>query len=436
MSTIRKIAKNAVILASGSAGASAIGLISFALIGRILDPELFGVLALAQAYAMIVDRLVNFQSWQALIKFGSVEMESADKGRFRKLLQFGLLLDVGSALLACLIAVSMPWLIGSWLGWTPEKTEVASVFSLIIVFNIEGTPTAILRLYDKFSVFAKKDLITAILKLILVIVGYFLKFDFWYFVLVTMGSLVFGYSYLIIASFKLLKSQKISLFTQIGSVRLREINSMFSGIGSFVLTTNLHSSVRLSTLRLDTIIVDYVLGSASTGLYQVSKQFTKIFTQVSQPLYKSIYPELSRLWQKQQLASFKNTINKFMLLGLGFGLFVWTVFFFFGDFFIAITVGPEYADSFGVTLWYMAGIVISVASFPLTPALLSMGDHKASFSVLVVATVVYFLLIFPLLKHQGLLGAGMSFFVFYLVWLATMLVVYIRRLKRSGARIT
>lgn len=424
MSAFKRILKNASILAGGSIGASAIGLVSFALLARALSPELFGVLVLAQGYAMVVDRLINFQSWQALIKFGTVELEAGNTAQLKKLFQFGIILDVVSALLACLVGVFLPFLIGGWLGWDEQKTIIVSVFSLIIVFNIEGTPTAILRLYDRFAAFAKKDLLAAMVKLLLVGFGFYMSYGIWYFVVVSMLCMVLGYVYLLIAGLRELKAREISLFNSWGHFSQKQIKQTYPALWPFVWTTNFHGSVRMSTLRLDTIIIDATLGSAATGLYQVSKQFTRIFTQVSQPLYTSIYPELARLWAQKNISAFKSTIVRFMSMGFLFGIVVWLVFFFTGEFIIETAVGSEYLDSLGVTLWYMSAIVISVMAFPLTPALLAMGKAKASFNVLLVATIAYFAVVFPLLQVYGIVGAGISYLIFYIVWFVLMAVFY------------
>ena len=85
----KKIFLNAGILASGSVISSLIGLVSFAFIARVLKSELFGVLALVQAYALIIDKVLNFQSWQAIIKYGSKSIIDDNIEELRDLLKFG-----------------------------------------------------------------------------------------------------------------------------------------------------------------------------------------------------------------------------------------------------------------------------------------------------------------------------------------------------------
>lgn len=430
MSAFKKIFRNAAVLASGSIGASAIGLISFALIARTLSPEVYGILVLAQAYSIIVDRLINFQSWQALIKYGTDLEQKGDNNSMVRLLQFGFILDLSTAILACVVGLVLPQFIGDWMHWSAEKIEIASIFCIVIIFNIEGTPTAILRIYDRFKSFAFKDFITALLKVSLVLAGYFLKLGLWYFVVVSMFSQVVGYIYLLVSSLRLLREKQIRIFDNFRSYRLTSTAVTFPGIWSFVWTTNLHGTVRMTTLRLDTLIVDSLLGSAATGLYQVSKQFTRVFTQVSQPLYKSIYPELTKLWQRRELVTFRSTVSRFILLGLGFAIVVWTIFFFAGELIICLTVGAEYLASYKVTLWYMFGVLLSVSAFPIVPAVLAMGKPNISFKVQLYATICYFIALVPLINEWGLNGAGMGYFALYFFWVIIMAYFYIIDLKK------
>ncbi|MFT6966288.1 MAG: O-antigen/teichoic acid export membrane protein [Marivirga sp.] len=429
MSIQKKILVNASVLASGSMGSSILGLISFALIARILSPEVFGVLALAQAFSTMVDRLINFQSWQAIIKFGSDLIEKNEQKGFIRLLQFGFLIDLLTAALACLIGVMSPYIVGSLLDWTPEKIQITSLFSLVIIFNIEGTPTAILRIFDRFKHFAIKDFIMAGTKLTLVIIGYLLELGVWFFVSAIMVTQVLGYFYLIYSSLKVIRNEKINVFSNFKSFRFKFLDESFKGIWPFVWTTNIHGTVRMATLQLDTVVVDSVLGSSATGIYQVSKQFTKVFTQISQSLYKSIYPELTRIWAKRDVVLFKSTVKKFMMFGGVFGVFSWFVFLFLGKFIIIQTVGIEYIDSYQVTLFYMLGIVISICAFPITPAVLALGEAKIAFKVQAYATLFYFLLIYPLLVNYGLIGAGMAYMFFYIAWSLIMILYFKKKLK-------
>lgn len=427
----RKIFYNAGILASGSVLSSLIGLLSFTLIARTLGSDLFGVLALVQAYALIVDKILNFQSWQATIKYGSSLLKSDTKTELAGLLRFGFVLDISTAALASIIGFFFAHIVGFFLEWSELKIQMASLFSMVILFNIEGTPTAILRLFDRFKHFSVSSIAAALIKLALVISGFIFNYGILYFVIITMISQIAGYLYLLISSLFLLKKQNIRLNPISKLSEVRFVPGRYKGLWSFIWTTNFHGTVRMTTLNLDTVMVDAMLGSAATGLYQVAKQFAKVFTQVSQPLYKSIYPELTKLWAAHNVKEFKNVIKKASLLALCFGLVSWLFLLFGGKHIIEYTVGTEYLESLPVLLWYLLGVVVSVSTFSVTPAFLAMGYPKLSFKALLIATILYFAAFFPTIKYFGLLGAGISYLLLYISWLIMIVIYYLGYLRKE-----
>ncbi|WP_165395279.1 lipopolysaccharide biosynthesis protein [Flagellimonas allohymeniacidonis] len=428
----KKIFYNAGILASGSVTSSIIGLVSFALIARILEAELFGVLALVQAYALIIDKILNFQSWQALIKYGSETLKDDRKEDLTSLLRLGFSLDVGTAILASVTGCILAYVVGYFLGWSDLKAQMASLFSIAILFNIEGTPTAILRLFNSFKHFAIGSVGAAILKLVLVVIGYYLESGLIYFVIVTMLSQIGGYIYLILSSLSLLNKKKIGLGKYVPNYKeIKNTANSFEGLKSFIWTTNLHGTVRMATLNLDVILVDTLLGSVATGLYKVAKQFAKIFTQFSQPLYKSIYPELARLWSENKTTEFASVIKKFSFITFIFGIIALLCFVVFGEDIIYLTVGENYLGSLPTLLWYLCGAVLSMTAFPITPAVLAMGYPRISFKVLLLSTLLYFSFFFFLVEFFGLQGAGISYLLLYIFWSIIMTFYYYKYLRKE-----
>ena len=69
--TFKKLIANASVLLSGGLLVSILGVVSVVLVARQLGPEIFGVFALFTSTVLVVDRLVNFQSWQAVVRYGS-----------------------------------------------------------------------------------------------------------------------------------------------------------------------------------------------------------------------------------------------------------------------------------------------------------------------------------------------------------------------------
>ena len=148
---LTRLFKNAAVLFGGNMLASLLGFASLALTARALGVERFGFLVLITTYVAIVDNLVNFQSWQAIIKYGADALEQIHEEDFKSLIKIGFLLDATTAVLATILAASGAWFVGQWRGWDEEIVIMAAMYSFTILFHISGTPTAILRLFDKFN---------------------------------------------------------------------------------------------------------------------------------------------------------------------------------------------------------------------------------------------------------------------------------------------
>ena len=72
-------------------------------------------------------------------------------------------------------------LICDFFNLNEKYLSILRVYGLMILFNLEGVPTAVFRLEDKFSIFAYRSAIVAIIKLILFTCFFYLSANLkWY----------------------------------------------------------------------------------------------------------------------------------------------------------------------------------------------------------------------------------------------------------------
>src|SRR5690348_11512404 len=91
-------------LLTGTSGTVVLSLLSITLAARALGPREYGILALILTLGQACERLLSFQSWQPLIRYGStfdIESESDD---LRSLFKFGLMLDFAGSAAAWLVS--------------------------------------------------------------------------------------------------------------------------------------------------------------------------------------------------------------------------------------------------------------------------------------------------------------------------------------------
>lgn len=416
---IKRILKNTGILFSGNVITGAIGVISLSITARVLGVEQLGMLALIQAYVMTIDKLFNFQSWQALIKYGSDALTEKKPLGFKSLIKFGFSIDVGSAVVGTIIAlISARW-IGQLFNWDVQMTQLCAIYSFTILFHINGTPTAILRVFNKFNIITIHNVIASVLILLGTIVALLQNQALEFFVYMLTTANIIGHIVLILFALLELKRRKY----------IRFINSSLKGIfkrhpklWAFVWTTNINSSIKMSIKELDTIIVGYVLGASATGLYKVAKQATAAMSKLSNPFYQVIYPEFTRLWSNSKKDDFQKLLIKTSLIIGTLGSFIWLFFALLGKPILVLTVGEEFIGAYTVLVLYSLALVIAKFSTPLQPAMLAMGKPHHTFWIHLISTASYFPLLYFFLLVIGLPGAGIAYIGYYLLWSLAMLI--------------
>ncbi len=149
-STLRRLLRNAGYLLGSRVLRDGMGLVA-----RHLGPGGFGVIAVLQSYTFTINWLVNFQTWQAIIRYGASLEGEQERPALRGLLRLSLPLDAGTALAGGLIGISLAGWIGQMWDWDSETIRLAQWCCVVVIIpDWTGTWTGILRLFDHFGVMA------------------------------------------------------------------------------------------------------------------------------------------------------------------------------------------------------------------------------------------------------------------------------------------
>jgi len=426
---LRKLFKNGRILFSGSVASSIIGLVSLAITARALGVEQFGYLVLITTYVLIVDKLVNFQSWQAIIKYGANALEQNKKNDFKSLLKFGFILDIGTAVLGTLLAASAVWFIGSWIGWKDEHKLMAATYSVTILFHISGTPIAILRLCDQFKKTAIQQVYASAFKIIGVSVAFIFDAGLWGFLIVWALIDILGKVLLIYYAHKELIARKIF---HIFSSSIANLSERFNSVWGFIWTTNLHASVKIGLREFDILIVGVLLGPSASGTYKIVKSIGTTVGQISDPFYQAIYPDLIRSFLLKNFTTFRRLIIMPATVLAAISFFSILAFYFFGEQVVNVLLGRGYEGVFSPAMIYLLRVFLSIITFGFHPALLAMGKAKSSFYILVISMALYILVLYNLTIIFGLIGAALSYVFFYVAWSTLQLITISYVIRRES----
>lgn len=414
----RRLFLNAGKLLSANTISALLGFVLTALTARALGPENYGFLALILAYEQTIGRLVSFNAWQAIIKFGSERLQAEDRAGLRQLIKLGFCLDTGSAIAGTLLAMALAGPVIHLLGWDQAIRPLVVLFSLLILFTLNGTPIGVLRLFDRFDLLSYTSIFAVAVRFIGVGWCLWTKQGLQGFVWVYLITGIVGQLYQIGASLWVLHKQRLGDFIR---QPLRGVQRTFPGIWDYVWTTNVNSTIRMLSREADELIIAGLTTPTALGLFKVAKQFSRILPMLSDPLYQSIYPEFAKLWAADNKKQFLSLMKRTTLLVGSVAMGGWLSFLLWGDWLITLTVGADYHDAYWVAVIYMFALVIALCTFSFTPAMLAIGLPKNSLKALFSSTVIYFVSLIIFVNLIGILGASLSYVMFYISWSMIML---------------
>lgn len=426
----RRLFVNAGKLLSANAVAAGLGLVTTVLTARALGPQNYGILALVLVYQLSVGRLVTFNAWQAIIKFGSETLHADDRIGLRQLVKFGFTLDIVSALVGTVLAMALAGPVVGLLGWDPSVRPLLVLYSVLILFSLSGTPIGVLRLFNRFDLLSYTAVLGAVARLAGVAWCLLTRQALYGFVLIYLITGAIGELYQLVASLWVLRKQNVS-----GIIHqpMREIRGRFPGIVDYVWTTNVNSTIRMMSREADELVIAALTTPVALGIFKVAKQFAQVLPRFLDPLYQSIYPELTRLWAADRRKAFLSLIERTTLLVGGVATVGWIGFILLGSPLITWTVGAAYSQAYVPAVVYLLALVMALWAFALQPAMLAVGMPRNSFKAQAAATTLYFVILLPAVQSLGVTGAAVAYVLYYLLWAVLMMCFLCPHLRASPA---
>ncbi len=412
----RTLVGNAGIIFSGNGLAALMGFVSSALAARTLGVQEFGVLAMVIAYVQLVSGLTNSNTWQALIKFGSSELDKNSK-HLTAFIGLSLFVDVLSQLSGFLLSCIFIFFLSGLTGWPESRWTLVAILSISIIFSATGAPIGVLRLFGDFKLLSLASPLNAGIVLIGYLLAYNASSGIIFFIYVRLLATTLTSIYIHACSFKKISDRGLDARNLI---RFGAIRDSLKAFLSFLLITNVSSTVSLATKQSDVLIVGALAGEAGAGIYRIVKLFAQLPALVQGPLYQAMYPQFALMISEKKSRDFLHLALQSSGLSGGAVLLYWFGYVVLGAFTIDTIFGASYSGAWVVGLFYHGGSVVSGFSLPLQPALLAFGKPGLSLRAHLISNSAYLVLMFCLIPQIGLIAAGISFLIFYIVWTGVM----------------
>ncbi len=135
----KKFLKQSFWLYGGMGVAQIAGVIDLAVLARSLTLVEFGQLALIIGYGSVVNALIDFRVWEAILKFFNEHFAAHDFGRALAVLRLCVAIDVGTGVVAAAILTLTAKPVARLLLDDPELADEIVLYGLMLLFTTTET---------------------------------------------------------------------------------------------------------------------------------------------------------------------------------------------------------------------------------------------------------------------------------------------------------
>jgi O-antigen/teichoic acid export membrane protein len=366
-------------------------------------------------WSLIVAQLFSFQTCHALVKEGSVSAARADFSGLWSVIRFGALLDIAAAIFATAI-----FTVG--VSLTVYLVELESTIRLLlylsalcIITNISGAPSAVLRLFDKYTMLALHGGLSGFCKLAFTVIAWSLGGNILEFGIAWIAAQVVSNLFLSLLAIVEFRRQRLRNPPMGKILGFRETLTFFPELRSRLISTNLSATLRM-VRDLDVPIVAWILGPSAVGLFKIARQVGTAFMKIIDPFFQVTYPDMAALEESGGRRKVVQLLKRSSLV-VGAGSVVGFIMFsVFGESIISVSLGREFTASYPAAISCVAGVAIWGFTQSYGAALLVWNRHRALLVLNVFSSVVYLGSLIPLSRFWGVSGAGFSTLLYFAFW--------------------
>ena len=375
----------------GARGINAVlSLIYLALATRALGVSGFGQFILVVTFAQALVGLVNFQTWQTIVRWGQEEGVRADATGF------ALALDIVSVLAGAGIAALLLALAGDWLPVPQELRGEAFAFTIVSLLAIRSTPTGILRLHDQFRRAASADAATSIIRAIGAVIVAAAAPS------IPAFLLVWGLAELSTAAiywWQAARTQAIPL----ARISLLRLPSRKREAWRFVLGTSLSGTLAITSRQVLVLLVGALGGAALAGIYRVAAQLGEGLLKLGQALLRATYPELVR-----SRDAARDIASRITRIAIYTGLAAMVLALVAGHWVITVIAGAEFLPAYIPMILLTAAAALELAGASLEALLLARGHALRNFALRGVPTLLALAALPWLIESFAAAGAALA----------------------------
>ncbi|BAI97276.1 teichoic acid transporter [Sphingobium sp. TA15] len=417
-------------LLGGKGVGAVLSLAYLAIVTRTLGVADFGRFALVLSATGLIQTLVNFDSWQIVVRYGQPHLASGNGDALNRVLRFCILIDLGSAVAGGLIAAFIILAFGPLMQLSAGMGWQAWIFCMVMMITIRSSPTGVLRLFDRFDTGAFAETMIPVGRMIGAALAWMLMPN------VTGFLIAWGAAELLCAISYWWLALRVG-GDRLGSWRAgRALDARREnpGIVGFLTATNLQTTLSSVGQQVAVLVVGLFAGPAGAGLYRLANQLANSLTKISGLLSRSIFVELSRTHSSHGHEALGTLFRRTNRLALVAGAVIIALILAVGHPLLGLIAGKAFLPAYPLLLLLGIAACIDLVGVSYRPLLMATDRASLSLRITLVSTVLLLGMQAALLPIYGTVGAASANIVASIAGFAMMGLASRRVLARSDMK--
>ncbi len=423
----KRVLKNFGVVLRGRGIAALLTLTATALMAKALPAAEFGLVILLHTYVLAIRGILNFRTYEAIVRFGVPLHENGENAQLETLYRTTTLIDIASAMLAAAVGFAMAPVAASMLHWDQHMTSLAGLYSLVMLTTAINTPNGMLRLYDRFDALSTYYLVGPSIRLLGVLVAWPMHAPMQVFIGIWAAAFVTENTWLFLRGhIELARRQRRSLWSRWHWREALRTNREFR---HFIAVCYWQTNVDLLPRHLSVLLAGSLLGPAAAGMFRLARDFSSILSKPAGMLRDVLFPDLARILHRQTggfHALGRQAARAAIMTGL---LLVLLSIPAAGP--LLRLIGPEYTQASTLLSLMLLAATFELTTSPLRATAYAMGRVAPVLRIHILGLLVFLGLFYFAARWLGLTGPGIAAVAGSLLTLLLMLAL--TRKRRDGA---
>lgn len=392
-SPLRRVFQSTVWLLGGKGFGAICSLIYLAILARTLGLKGFGHFSLIFGTAQAMIAVAGFQTWRAVVRYGSEHVHNQAWGRLGRLGMLCGILDAAGAVAGCLLAFVLIYGFANALDLNPAYIDTAFWFCCAMVWALVSAPTGIVRALNRFDMAVYVEAVVPLGRVLAAVaiwqtgpsVGRFL----FAWAAIDILEAVCYWAMARRLSPQAIRPRYLGQWRQALAENPGIIRFIFATYGS----TLLDAVVKFGPL----LAVGGLVGTRAAGLYRMASQLAQAMSKLNILLTRAVYAEVARVRVVADSIAFRKLAVQVSLIAAGAGAVVIAAAFGFGRQLLALIGGGDFQRGAEILVPLAVAASFELASVAFEPVLQSIGKagrsliaRSLSVMVLLLATAMLY----------------------------------------------